>query len=252
MTFLALYLLLLETFCLKLNRAYGLALLFRENIVIMEEYWKEVKWGCFALLFGIHLCWPLTVGNTSLVSWEICGQLLETVSIARKPPESGRSCVWTGIPEKRWRWVTLKLTPNLLSSPCTFMKDTALIFYAHWAHWVAVITNHWFYWGNLKKKLNCLRTCYRCFAKKDHKDWQGQDKSEESILVVLKAPILKMSFSNKLLNFIFLMFVGACREVQTPLPFVELLRLCTDTVKGAHWIWNAQAQWLVKNPNHDI
>lgn len=151
MTFLALYLLLLETFCLKLNRAYGLALLFRENIGIMEEYWKEVKWGCFALLFGFHLCWPLTVGNTSLVSWEICGQLLETVSIARKPPESGRSWVWTGIPEKRWRWVTLKLTPNLLSSPCTIMKDTALIFYAHWAHWVAVITNHWFYWGNLKK-----------------------------------------------------------------------------------------------------
>lgn len=151
-TFLALYLLLLETFCLKLNRAYGLALLFRENIGIMEEYWKEVKWRCFVLLFGIHLCWPLTVGNTSLVSWEICGQLLETVSIARKPPESGRSWVWTGIPEKRWRWVTLKLTPNLLSSSCTIMKDTALIFYAHWAHWVAGITNHWFYWGHLKKK----------------------------------------------------------------------------------------------------
>lgn len=83
MTFLALYLLLLETFCPKLHWVYDLDLFFR------EKHWnygrilegREMRMVCF------------TVGNTSLVSWEICGQLLETASIARKPPESGRSCV---------------------------------------------------------------------------------------------------------------------------------------------------------------
>lgn len=54
------------------------------------------------------------------------------------------------------------------------------------------------------------------------------------------------------------MFLGVCREVQTLPPFVELsdgqnsLRLCTAKVKGARWIWDAQAQWLVQNPSHDI
>lgn len=37
----------------------------------MEEYWEGVKWGCFALQGP-------TVGNASLVFWEICGHLLET------------------------------------------------------------------------------------------------------------------------------------------------------------------------------
>lgn len=125
-------------FCLKLNWVYGLVLLFWEKRWnygrILEG--REMRMLCFA------------VESTSLVSWEICGQLLETVSIARKPPESGRSHVWTGIPEKRWSWVTLKLTLNFLSSSCTVMKDTALIFYSHWTHWVAAITNHWFYLGH--------------------------------------------------------------------------------------------------------
>lgn len=247
-TFLALYLLLLETFCLKLSWVYGLVLLFREK---HWNYGRILEGREMRMLF-------FAMENTSLVFWEICGQLLETGSIARKPPESGRSRVWTGIPEKRWRWVTLRLTLNFLSSSCTVMKDAALIFYPHWAHWVAAITNHWFYWGPYFKKLNCFRTCHLCFAKSDCKDWQGLHKSAESILVVLKAPILKVSFPNKLLNCVFLMFLGVCREVQTLPPFVELsdgqnsLRLCTAKVKGARWIWDAQAQWLVQNPSHDI
>lgn len=88
----------------------------------------------------------------------------------------------------------------------------------------------------------------------------GKDRInlQKSILVVLKAPILEVSFPNKLLNCVFLIFLGVCREVQTLSPFVELpdgqnsLRLCTDKVKGARWSWNAQAQWLVQNPSHDI
>lgn len=73
MTFLALYLLLLESFCLKLNWVYDLVLLFR------EEHWnygrtlegREMRMLCFS------------VGSPSLLSWKICGQFLR-LSIARK------------------------------------------------------------------------------------------------------------------------------------------------------------------------
>lgn len=63
----------------------------------------------------------------------------------------GRSCVWSGIPEMRLKRINLKLTPYLFSSAYAIMKATAIIFYGHWAHRIAVITNCWFFWGNFGK-----------------------------------------------------------------------------------------------------
>lgn len=104
-----------------------------------------------------YFCWPATAGDANLsVAGRICVLLLKRGSVLKQQQQQtqlqkfGRSRVWTVLPEMRSRIGNWNLRRTYLAVP-TLMKAHAIIFYACRWHWIAVTTNHWFYWGNFWK-----------------------------------------------------------------------------------------------------
>lgn len=114
--------------------------------------YQEARHPFWGIWDAVHLCWPPTVGDTGLlVSWEICGVLLKTVFILRKPPGAWKILCLNCDPWDKIKIGNSETYSTLLSSSYTITKASAVISYARWALWMAVINNHWFYWGNFWK-----------------------------------------------------------------------------------------------------
>lgn len=119
-----------------------------KNIGIMEEYWKEEKWGWFALLWGAPLWYPgKSVGSFWRQSplqenLQSLGDLVKRSGILNwdswENMESSDSETYTKFPEQFLHYYERHCSHIL----------------CHWDHWGAAITSHWLYWGHYFKKLN--------------------------------------------------------------------------------------------------
>lgn len=124
------------------------------------------------------VCWPATAGDANLsVSGRIRVLLLKRGSVLKQQRQQTQlqkfagSRVWSVLPEMRSRIGNWNLPHISLAVP-TFMKATAIVFYACLWHWIAVTTNHWFYWGNFWKTENMQDSSVSVLPQYC-KDWTG-------------------------------------------------------------------------------